>query len=249
MRDTLYGRQAVRESFRSGRRTPYRLFLAKGIAKAPIIDEIIEMAHQQKTPIQKLPRTEITNLSGTADHQGIALETSRYPYANVADMLSLAKQQEESPLLLMLDLVQDIHNLGSLARTAEVTGVHGVVIPERRAAGVNPAAVNASSGAFEHLLVSNVSNLAQEIDRLKQTDIWIAGLEDDPESSVFTSHDLTVPLAIVVGSEGSGLRRLVRERCDWLMSIPMRGKINSLNAAIAGSIALYEAFKQRYNNF
>ena len=245
MRETLYGRQAVRESLRAGRRTHYQVLFAKGIPKVPIIDEINEIARRQHTPIKQLPRVEITNRTGTADHQGVALETSGYPYAHVEDMLSLAEKRQESPLLLMLDLIQDIHNLGSLVRTAEATGVHGVVIPERRAAGVNPAAVNASSGAFEHLLVSSVTNLTQEIDRLKRAGIWIAGLEDDEEAQLYTNLDLSVPLVVVVGSEGSGIRRLVRERCDWLMAIPMRGKINSLNAAVAGSVALYEALNQR----
>ena len=245
MRETLYGRQAVRESLRAGRRKPYHLTLAKGIAPAAIVDEIIEIARQHGTPIKQLPRDEITNHLGTTDHQGVALETSGYPYSSVEAMLILAEKRQEAPLLLLLDLIQDIHNLGSLVRTAEATGVHGVVIPERRAAGVNPAAVNASSGAFEHLLVSSVTNLTQEIDRLKRADLWITGLEDDPTAKLYTDSDLTVPLAVVVGSEGSGMRRLVRERCDWLMAIPMCGKINSLNAAVAGSVALYEVFNQR----
>jgi len=245
MRETLYGRQAVRESLRAGRRTPYRLLLAKGIVKVPIIDEIIELASHKHVQITQLPRIQVTTRTGAENHQGVALETSGYPYANVDDMLSLASRRQEPLLLLLLDLIQDVHNLGSLIRTAEATGVHGVVIPEHRAAGVNPSAVNASSGAFEHLLVSSVTNLAQEIDRLKRADIWIAGLEDSPKAQLYTDIDMTVPLAIVVGSEGRGMRRLVRERCDWLIVIPMRGKINSLNAAIAGSVALYEVLKQR----
>jgi 23S rRNA (guanosine2251-2'-O)-methyltransferase len=246
MREILYGRQAVRESLRAGRRTPMHLYLIQGIAKMPIVDEITEMAVSQHVAITQLPRQEITHRTGTVDHQGVALETSGYPYVNIEAMIALAAYRQESPLLLLLDLIQDIHNLGSLVRTAEATGVHGVVIPERRAAGVTPAAVNASSGAFEHLLVSSVTNLAQEIDNLKRSDIWVAGLEDSPEAQLYTQIDMTLPLAIVIGSEGSGIRRLVRERCDWLMVIPMQGKINSLNAAVAGSVALYEAFNQRH---
>ena len=207
----------------------------------------LTLANLKHVQISEVSRNEMTTHTGTADHQGIALETSGYPYADVEAMLSLAEERAEAPLLLLLDLIQDVHNLGSLVRTAEATGVHGIIIPDRRAAGVNPAAVNASSGAFEHLLVSSVTNLAQEIDRLKRADLWIAGLEDSPEAQPYTDIDMTVPLAIVVGSEGSGMRRLVRERCDWLIAIPMQGKINSLNAAIAGSVALYEALKQRAN--
>jgi 23S rRNA (guanosine2251-2'-O)-methyltransferase len=160
-------------------------------------------------------------------------------------MLDLAVTQEEPPLILLLDLVQDVRNLGSLLRTAEAAGAHGVVIQERRAAGITPDAVNVSSGAVEHLLVAQVTNLARTIDRLKDTEVWIAGLEDVYGAKPYTQADLTVPLGIVVGNEGEGLRRLTRERCDWLMSLPMRGSINSLNAAVAGSIALYETLRQR----
>lgn len=249
MRETLYGRQPVRESLRADRRIPFRLLMAKGIVSTPIIDEIITLANLKHVQISEVSRNEMTAHTGTADHQGIALETSGYPYTDVAAMLSLAEERAEAPLLLLLDLIQDVHNLGSLIRTAEATGVHGIIIPDRRAAGVNPAAVNASSGAFEHLLVSSVTNLAQEIEQLRRADVWVAGLEGSPEAQPYTDIDMTVPMAIVVGSEGSGLRRLVRERCDWLIAIPMRGKINSLNAAIAGSVALYEALKQRATPF
>ena len=137
--------------------------------------------------------------------------------------VDLAQTRQETPLLLLLDLVQDIHNLGSLLRTSEAVGVHGVVIQERRAAGVTPATVNTSSGAVEHLLVAQVTNLVKEIERLKTADLWIAGLEDVPDARSYTEINMILPLAIVVGSEGAGLRRLVRERCDWLMSILMRG--------------------------
>jgi 23S rRNA (guanosine2251-2'-O)-methyltransferase len=246
MREVLYGRQAVRESLRAARRQPYQMMIARGTAKAPIIDEIIEIAHQQHIPISHSERSQITEFTGTIDHQGIALETSAYPYVSVEDSLSLAESKQESCLLLILDLIQDIHNAGSLARTAEATGVHGIIIQERRAAGVTPAAVNASAGAFEHLYVSCVTNLAQEINQLKRANIWIAGLEENPDGRIYTDCDLSVPLALVVGSEGKGLRKLVRESCDWLMAIPMRGKINSLNAAIAGSVVLYEVLKQRH---
>ena len=144
-----------------------------------------------------------------------------------------------------MDLIQDVHNLGSLIRTAEAVGVHGVLVQERRAAGITPATVNTSSGATEHLHIARVTNLAQEIGALKAAEVWIAGLEDSQHAESYTDIDMTVPLGIVVGSEGRGLRRLVRERCDWLIALPMRGKISSLNAAIAGSIALYEVLRQR----
>jgi len=216
------------------------------VTKAPILDEIAAEAQKRRIPIEKRPRQDIAHVTGVDEHQGVALETSGYPYATTADMFALARQRHEPLLLLLLDLIQDVHNLGSLLRTAEAVGVHGIVIQERRAAGITPAAVNTSSGAVEHLLVAQVTNLAQEIERLKAADVWIAGLEDAHGAHPYTEVKMTLPLAIVVGSEGEGLRRLVRERCDWRMSIPMRGKINSLNAAVAGSLALYEALRQRH---
>jgi 23S rRNA (guanosine2251-2'-O)-methyltransferase len=250
VREWLFGRQAVRESLRAGRRQPSRLLLLEGAARAPIIDEITAAAQQQHIPIEKCSRQIIGRVLGHEEHQGVALETSGYPYVDIHAMLDLARTRQEPPLLLLLDLIQDIHNLGSLLRTAEAVGVHGVVIQERRAAGVTPATVNTSSGAVEHLLVAQVTNLVKEIERLKsretsRTDVWIAGLEDTPGARPYTEVNMILPLAIVVGSEGAGLRRLVRERCDWLMSIPMHGQINSLNAAVAGSLALYEALRQR----
>ncbi len=245
MREIIYGRQAVRESLRANRRQFFRLMLAEGVVNAPILDEITELAQQRRISIANVSRNEMARNVGNDEHQGVALEASGYPYASLEDMLALAKERQEPPLLLLLDLIQDIHNLGSLMRTAEAAGVHGVVIQERRAAGITPSAVNVSSGAAEHLLVTQVTNLVQTMERLKGADIWIAGLEDMYGAKPYTDVDLRVPLAMVVGSEGEGLRRLVRERCDWLMVLPMHGKINSLNAAVAGSIMLYEILRQR----
>mgnify|MGYP000750277137 CR=1 FL=1 len=245
MRETLYGRHAVRESLRAGRRQPYRLLIAEGTLDAPIIEEIEELAERRGVRIQRVSRNEMAMLVGNEDHHGVALEASGYEYADLDEILALAKSQGEAPLLLLLDLIQDVHNLGSLLRTAEAVGVHGVIIQGRRAAGVTPATVHTSAGAVEHLLVSQVTNLAQTIEELKRAEVWVAGLEDVYGAKPYTEFDLKLPLAIVVGSEGAGLRRLVRERCDWLMSLPMRGQINSLNAAVASSIALYEALRQR----
>ena len=245
MRETLYGRQAVRECLRARRRDIFRLLLAEGAVSAPIIDEIVELAQQRRVPVARLSRHEMESFAGTPEHQGVALETSGYPYASVDDMLDLAEARKEAPLLLLLDLIQDVHNLGSLLRTAEAAGAHGIIIQGRRAAGITPAAVNTSSGAVEHLLVAQVTNLSQEMEHLKNAQVWIVGLEDVYGAQLYTGIDLTVPLGLVIGSEGEGLRRLVRERCDMLASLPMRGVINSLNAAVAGSIALYEVLRQR----
>lgn len=245
MRETLYGRQAVRESLRAGRRQPFRLHLAEGVVGSSIVDEIMGTAEERRVPVDRLSRHEMTSATGTDKHQGVALEVSGYPYASVYDMLDLAQERKEPALILLLDLIQDVHNLGTLIRAGEAAGVHGIIIQGRRAAGVTPATVNISSGAVEHLLVAQVTNLARAIEQLKTAEVWIAGLEDIYGAKPYTEIDLRVPLGIVVGSEGNGLRRLVRERCDWLVSLPMRGQINSLNAAVAGSIFLYEVLKQR----
>jgi len=245
MRETLYGRQAVRESLRAGRRQPFRLLMADGVVNMPIIEEITTLATEQRLATSKLSRHEMATVVGNDEHQGIALDTSGYPYVTVAEMLALAKERGEAPLLLLLDLIQDVQNLGSLIRTAEAVGVHGIIIQGRRAAGITPATVDVSSGAVEHMLIAQVTNLAQEIEALKAQQVWIAGLEEVYGAKPYTQADMTVPLGIVIGSEGEGLRRLVRDRCDWMMAIPMRGKINSLNAAVAGSIAFYEVLRQR----
>ncbi len=245
MREVLYSRQPVREALRAGRRRCFRLLLADGLASDPVLDEIVALAQRQNIPIVQRPRHEVEKVAKYHAHQGVALEVSGYPYVDVQDIVHLAQARREVPLLLILDLIQDIHNLGSLIRTLEAVGGHGLIIQKRRAAGITPAAVSTSSGATEHILIAQVTNIAREIERLKDHEVWVAGLEDVPDALPYTQMDLTVPLGIVVGSEGSGLRRLVRERCDWLMSLPMRGQINSLNAATAASIVLYKVLEQR----
>jgi len=180
-----------------------------------------------------------------ANHQGVALECGDYPYAEVSDCLELAAERQEPALLLLLDHLQDPQNVGTLLRTAETVGVHGVVLPGRRAAEVTPAVVNASSGATEHLQIVVVANLAQTIGELQKAGIWIVGVEDDERAQQFDRADLDMPLGLVIGAEGPGLARLTRERCDFLVKLPMRGQIASLNAAVAGSIVLYHAWRAR----
>jgi 23S rRNA (guanosine2251-2'-O)-methyltransferase len=156
-----------------------------------------------------------------------------------------ARSRGKVPLVLLLDLLKDPQNVGSLLRTAEAVGAHGVVIQRRRAVGITPAVVHASAGAVEHLPVAQVTNLVDAIGRLKGHDVWVVGMEAMPEAQVYTKADLTGALALVVGSEGGGLRRLVRERCDFLVQLPMHGQVASLNASVAGSVVLYEVLRQR----
>ena len=243
MSERLYGRQAVREALRAGRRQPVRLLLAQGVRETDLIAEIVSLAGSAGCPVQRVERREL-NRPGLK-HQGVALEASPYPYSDLAAILALAEQRAEPPLLVMLDHLEDPRNVGALLRTAESAGVHGVVMPTRRAAAITPAACETSAGASEHLLVARVTNLARTLAELQQSGLWVAGLEALPEAQPYDSVDLSGPLVLVAGSEGQGLSRLVRERCDWLLRLPMRGNVGSLNASVAGSIVLYWVLRCR----
>jgi 23S rRNA (guanosine2251-2'-O)-methyltransferase len=244
MLEILYGRNAVHEALRAGRRRCASLLLAEGVQESSTMTAVLRLAAQRNVPIRRVNRRQLDSL-GPVNHQGIAAQVGTYPYADVEAMLALARQRSEAPLLLLLDCLQDPQNLGTLLRTAEVVGVHGVVIPRHRAAAITPAVSNASAGAVEHLLVAQVTNLVRTMEELKGKGLWIVGLENLPEAQDYRQADLSMPLALLVGSEGRGLSRLVRERCDLWIKLPMRGQIDSLNAAVAGSVALYEIWQQR----
>jgi len=244
MREIIYGRNAVYESLRAGRRKPYKLTLAEGVRQTDVVGQIVFLAERVGVPVSRTERRNLDRL-GNVHHQGVALETSEYPYSSLDDILAAARSRREAVLLLLLDLLQDPQNVGSLLRTAEAVGVHGVVIQRRRAVSVTQAVVHASAGAVEHLLVAQVTNLVDAIGRLKALDVWVAGLEAVRGAQRYDQADLSGPLALVVGSEGKGLRRLVRERCDFLLRLPMLGRVTSLNAAVAGSVVLYEVLRQR----
>jgi 23S rRNA (guanosine2251-2'-O)-methyltransferase len=245
MREILYGRQPVRETLRAGRRQVFKLVLAQGIKPAGVVRQILNLAEQADIPVQTVNRRELDKLGGEVNHQGLAAEVSGYPYVNLAEPMEAARLSGTPPFLLLLDHIQDPQNLGSLLRTAEAAGVHGVVIPGRRASGVTPAAVRASAGAAEQVRVAQVTNLVRAMEQLKKEGVWMAGLEAAPGAQLYTEADLRGPLGLVVGSEGQGLARLVRERCDYLIRLPMLGQVESLNAAVAGAITLYEARRQR----
>lgn len=242
MKEWLTGRNPVYEVMRAGRRHLFRLQVAKGAAEKGRLAEILKMASQRKLKVERAPRQQLDALG--ENHQGVALEASDYPYAALQDILEVARQRQEPLFVLILDVIQNPQNLGALLRTAEAAGVHGVIVPLARAAGVTPAVVHASAGASEHLRVAQY-NLAQAINLLKQAGAWVAGLEDSPQAQPVSRVRLDGPLALVVGSEGEGMRALVRKSCDMLVRLPMRGQVESLNAAVAGSIALYLALEAR----
>ena len=244
MLEVLYGRNAVNEALRAGRRHFESVIIAEGLRERSMVTRILSLAAEQGTRVSHVKRQQLDRL-GTVNHQGVAAQVGAYPYVGIDTILHLAQQRNEPPFFLLLDCLQDPQNLGTLLRTAEAVGVHGVIIPRRRSAQVTPAVSNASAGGVEHLLVTRVTNMAQAMAQLKEQGIWVIGLEHVPEAQDYSETDLNIPLALVVGSEGRGLGRLVRERCDLLVRLPMRGSISSLNASVAGSIALYGAWQQR----
>ncbi|MGH2581857.1 MAG: 23S rRNA (guanosine(2251)-2'-O)-methyltransferase RlmB [Anaerolineales bacterium] len=242
MKEWIYGRNAVYETLRAGKRRSYRLKIAQGIQSSSSLENAHHLAIEKKLPIEQVPRRELDGLAES--HKGLALQADEYAYADFGQLLEKAKISSAPPFILILDILQDPQNLGTLLRTAEVAGVHGVILPQRRTATVTPAVVNASSGASEHLLIAQ-HNVAQAIAELKKADIWVIGLEADEAAQPLGKVRLDGPTALVVGSEGEGMRRLVRESCDILLRLPMRGQIGSLNAAVAGSVALYMVWQAR----
>ncbi|MHB8857603.1 MAG: 23S rRNA (guanosine(2251)-2'-O)-methyltransferase RlmB [Bellilinea sp.] len=242
MRDIITGRNPVYEVFQAHRRQVFRLLVAVGVEEKGRLAEILSLATKYKVQVERVARQRLDALG--EGHQGVAMEVSEYPFSTLPDILALARQRQEPLLVLLLDMLQNPQNLGTLLRSAEAAGAHGVVIPFRHAADVTPAVVHASSGATEHLLVAQM-NLSQAIDSLKEQDAWVVGLEGGPDSRPLTEAPLSGPLALVVGNEGEGMRRLIRQKCDLLGQLPMRGRVDSLNAAVAGSIALYMVLQAR----
>ncbi len=242
MKEWIVGRNPVYEVLRARRRHLFRLWVARGSEEKGRLADVTQLSRERKVSPEYVPRQQLDGLDES--HQGVALEASAYPYSTLQDILALAKQRQEEIFLLILDVIQNPQNLGVLLRTAEAVGVHGVLLPLAHAAGVTPAVVNASAGASEHLLVAQ-SNLSQAISTLKEAGAWVIGLEGSPEAIPVEKARLEGPLALVVGSEGEGMRALTRRSCDVLVRLEMRGKVESLNAAVAGSIALYLARQAR----
>ena len=242
MKEWITGRNPVCEVLRAKRRVIYRLLCFQGLQANARLQTIFALSEQAHIPIEKVDRDHLDFIS--PNNQGVALQVSAYPYVQLQQVLQVAQNKHQPPLIVLLDQLQDPQNFGSLLRTAEAVGVHGVVIPTSRAAGVTPAVVNSSSGATEFLSICQ-ANLSQAIDYLKQQNIWMYGLEYSENAPPIQEVKWSGPIGLVVGSEGTGLRDLVKRKCDFLLKLPMVGQIESLNAAVAGSIALYWAFLYR----
>jgi 23S rRNA (guanosine2251-2'-O)-methyltransferase len=240
MKEFIYSRNAVYEALRAKRRQIFSVEIADTAQEKGKLSEIVKMAQAQKVKVIRSPRTRLDKIN--TNHQGVIAEVSAYPYADVVDLIDNATA--EIPFVLILDSLQDPQNFGTLIRTAEAVGVHGIIIPLARSVEVTPAAVNASSGASEHMLIAK-SNLSQAIDALKAEEVWIVGLDQAGVEMEANSRHLRGSLGLVVGSEGEGIHELTRKKCDIVMKLPMKGQIESLNAAVAGSVALYLSYLSR----
>jgi len=237
-RDIIVGRQPVMELLRAGQAVN-RLYVASG-ARHGSIRDIIQLAKERNIPVKEVQPKFLDALSPIANHQGVAAEAAPFRYLELHELLALGRPQ----FYLVLAGIQDPQNLGSLIRSAEVCGVSGVIIPKHRACGVTPAAAKASAGAAAHMPIARVTNIRFALEELKQAGCWVVGA--DMEGEVCYRQNLSLPIALVIGGEGSGLPRLVKETCDFLVRIPMYGAVSSLNAAVAGGILLYEIAKQRH---
>lgn len=240
--DQVEGRNSVIELLESGRDIN-KIFIQTG-EKHGSINKIIAMAKENKVLISEVSKEKMNQMSQIGNHQGVIAIVPPFEYCEVEDILLEASTRQEEPFVVILDGIEDPHNLGSIIRTAETAGVHGIIIPKRRAALVNSTVNKVSAGAVEHMKVARVNNLVETMKYLKKQGLWICGTDMDTKTYYY-DQDLKGPLAIVIGSEGFGMSRLVKENCDFLVKIPMKGKITSLNASVSAGIVMYEAMKQR----
>ena len=244
--NTIYGLSPVLEALRAGSKKLQQITIAEG-ARHERLRELLDLAKQARVPVHRAPRVALDRALPGVTHQGVMAKTAAATYRDAGELLDELSSQVGTatpPLVLGLDAVEDPRNLGAILRTAECAGVAGIFIPERRAVGLTATVAKAAAGALEHVSVARVTNLVQLIEQLKERNIWVIGAASDGASD-YTDWDWTVPSALFVGGEGSGLHRLVRERCDALVRIPLQGRIESLNVSVAAGIILYEALRQR----
>lgn len=240
--ELIAGKHPVLEALRSGREIN-KIWIAEGSQKS-VAQSITAEAKKQGIVVQFVDKRKLDSMAQGVAHQGVIAQAAAFAYVEVEELLEIAKSKNETPFLLLLDEIEDPHNLGSILRTAECTGVHGVIIPKRRAAGLTATVLKTSAGAAEHVPVARVTNLAQTIDKLKEAGVWVAGTDLSAKQDVYkTKFDM--PLAIVIGNESKGMGRLIKEKCDFLVKLPMLGQLNSLNASVAAGVLMYEVVRQR----
>ena len=240
--DQVEGRNAVLELLESGRDIN-KILVANG-EKHGSIYKILAIAKERKIIVNEIEKNKLNQIAQTPNNQGVIAIVPPYDYCEVEDILDEAKRRNEMPFILILDGIEDPHNLGSIIRTAETAGVHGIIIPKRRAASVNSTVSKVSAGAVEYMKIARVNNINETIRYLKEQDVWICGTDMDT-NTIYTKQDYKMPIAIVIGSEGFGISRLVRESCDYVVNIPMVGKVNSLNASVAAGVLIYKIFEKR----
>ncbi len=242
--EILYGRNPVIEALRSDI-TVNKLLIAQG-DNSGSLKVILSLAREKQLVYQSVDKKKLDEICGHKNHQGVVMYISAGEYADVSDILDRAREKNEPPFILILDEIQDPHNLGAMIRTAEACGVHGIIIPKRRSVQLTGAVAKASAGALSHMLIARVSNLPTVIDELKKEGVWIAGTDTGGDTEFFKA-DYSGPIGIVIGSEGYGIGELVRKKCDYIITIPMVGKVSSLNASVAAGLVMYEVFKGRYS--
>jgi 23S rRNA (guanosine2251-2'-O)-methyltransferase len=240
--DIVEGRNAVIEALKSDR-TIEQILIASGNMEGSI-NKVIAIAREKKIVIKEVDRKKLDSISETGVHQGVIAIVTPFKYSEVEDILKYAEEKGEKPFIVILDELEDPHNLGSIVRTAELSGVHGIIIPKRRNVGVTATVYKAAAGAIEHMKIAKVTNINTVIDELKELGIWVYGAEIDGDSYSYET-DFSGPCALIIGSEGRGMSKLTKDKCDKLVKIPMVGKINSLNASVAGGIMMYEILKSR----
>lgn len=238
---TIEGRNAVLEAFRSGK-TIDKLFVLDGCHDGPV-NTITREARKHDTIINYVPKERLDQLSKTGSHQGVIAYAAAYEYAQVSDILEIAREKNESPFIFILDNIEDPHNLGAIIRTANLAGAHGVIIPKRRAAGLTATVAKTSAGALNYTPVAKVTNISNTIEELKKEGMWFVCA--DMAGEIMYSLNLKGAIGLVIGNEGSGVSRLVKEKCDYTASIPMKGDIDSLNASVAAGVMAYEIVRQR----
>jgi 23S rRNA (guanosine2251-2'-O)-methyltransferase len=238
----IIGRQPVLEALKAHQLIE-KIIILQGTSGSQI-SRIKQLAKTLNIPIQELENRQFSEITPDANSQGIIAFIDSYHYVDIEDIISIAQKRSESPFILILDEIEDPHNLGALIRTAECAGVHGIIIPMHHTASVNATVTKTSAGATAHIAIARVTNIVQIMNELKKKGIWIVGTEISGDKS-YIDQDYSGPLAIVIGNEGRGIRRLVKEKCDFLVRIPMRGKIESLNASVAGALVIFEALKDR----
>jgi len=240
--DIVFGRNPVLEALRSGR-TIDKIFVAKGEREGSII-RLIAMAKDAGIPVVEAEKTKLDNITRSSSHQGVVAFTTEFSYCEIDDIFAYAEEKGEKPFIIVIDGINDPRNLGAIIRTANAAGVHGIIIPKRGACGLTSTVFKTAAGACEYMKIARVVNISEAVNALKDRNVWVYGLDGAAENDIYKT-DLTGSVALVLGDEGDGISRLVRERCDGLVKIPMAGEITSLNISVAGGVAMYESVRQK----